>query len=350
MTRAARTPGRAVARRERTPPWNIDRSGAPASRCRRSDSAAGRSAAATARSTSPSSPAPWAARSTSASTASTPPRATALRSRRSGGTGPPPGGGDRRHQVRLRLPRQAGNCATASRDRVMASIDKSLKQLGTDWVDVFLVHWPDRETPFEETMDALDEVVARGQGALRRRLELQQGGDRGVHGPPPDRRRPVRLAHVRPPDEPGRLPVLPGRGHRGHGLRVAGVRAADRHLHRGHGLRHAGLASPEGQDGLDQALRHPLRRRTRSRATSARSRSSSASRRSTTRACPSSRCAGPCRIPRSAPRSSAAERSPRSRTTPARSAGRSTDSDLTEIDAIFERHEVETVPGLLDRG
>ncbi len=51
----------------------------------------------------------------------------------------------------------------ASRDRVMASIDKSLEQLGTDWVDVFLVHWPDRETPFEETMDALDEIVRAGK-------------------------------------------------------------------------------------------------------------------------------------------------------------------------------------------
>ena len=26
----------------------------------------------------------------------------------------------------------------------MASIDKSLKNLGTDYVDVYLVHWPDR--------------------------------------------------------------------------------------------------------------------------------------------------------------------------------------------------------------
>jgi aryl-alcohol dehydrogenase-like predicted oxidoreductase len=51
----------------------------------------------------------------------------------------------------------------SSRERVFASIDKSLKNLGTDWVDVYLVHWPDRLTPFEETMGALEEVVRDGK-------------------------------------------------------------------------------------------------------------------------------------------------------------------------------------------
>ena len=44
-----------------------------------------------------------------------------------------------------------------------ASIDKSLKNLGTDYVDVYLVHWPDRETPFEETMSALADIVREGK-------------------------------------------------------------------------------------------------------------------------------------------------------------------------------------------
>jgi aryl-alcohol dehydrogenase-like predicted oxidoreductase len=51
----------------------------------------------------------------------------------------------------------------SSRARVLASIDKSLKNLGTDYVDVYLVHWPDRRTPFEETMGALDDVVRDGK-------------------------------------------------------------------------------------------------------------------------------------------------------------------------------------------
>src|SRR3954470_3249254 len=51
----------------------------------------------------------------------------------------------------------------SSPERVKVSIDKSLKNLGTDYVDVYLVHWPDRQTPFEETMSALDDVVREGK-------------------------------------------------------------------------------------------------------------------------------------------------------------------------------------------
>jgi aryl-alcohol dehydrogenase-like predicted oxidoreductase len=48
-------------------------------------------------------------------------------------------------------------------ERVHASIDASLERLGTDHVDVYTVHWPDRATPFDETMGALDELVAAGK-------------------------------------------------------------------------------------------------------------------------------------------------------------------------------------------
>jgi aryl-alcohol dehydrogenase-like predicted oxidoreductase len=59
--------------------------------------------------------------------------------------------------------RDKPNLRDSSRERVLASIDKSLKNLGTDWVDVYLVHWPDRETSFEETMGALEDVVRDGK-------------------------------------------------------------------------------------------------------------------------------------------------------------------------------------------
>jgi aryl-alcohol dehydrogenase-like predicted oxidoreductase len=48
-------------------------------------------------------------------------------------------------------------------ERVHASIDASLQRLGTDHVDVYTVHWPDRDTPFEETAGALDELVQAGK-------------------------------------------------------------------------------------------------------------------------------------------------------------------------------------------
>ncbi len=49
------------------------------------------------------------------------------------------------------------------RETALAAIDRSLKALGTDYVDVYLIHWPDRKTPLEETMGALEEIVQAGK-------------------------------------------------------------------------------------------------------------------------------------------------------------------------------------------
>jgi myo-inositol catabolism protein IolS len=57
----------------------------------------------------------------------------------------------------------APNYRDSTRKRVVESIDKSLKALNTDYVDVYLIHWPDRVTPFEEPMQALDELVKQGK-------------------------------------------------------------------------------------------------------------------------------------------------------------------------------------------
>ncbi len=51
----------------------------------------------------------------------------------------------------------------STRARVMASIEKSLTNLNTDYVDVYLVHWPDPNTPLEETTRALDDLVKQGK-------------------------------------------------------------------------------------------------------------------------------------------------------------------------------------------
>jgi aryl-alcohol dehydrogenase-like predicted oxidoreductase len=55
------------------------------------------------------------------------------------------------------------NMRDASRARVMASIEQSLRNLATDYVDAYLIHWPDRRTPFEETMRAVEDVVRQGK-------------------------------------------------------------------------------------------------------------------------------------------------------------------------------------------
>jgi myo-inositol catabolism protein IolS len=59
--------------------------------------------------------------------------------------------------------KDAPNFRDSSRKRVMASIENSLKNLNTDYVDVYLIHWPDRNTPFEEGMRALDDLVKQGK-------------------------------------------------------------------------------------------------------------------------------------------------------------------------------------------
>ena len=46
---------------------------------------------------------------------------------------------------------------------MMTSVEQSLRDLQTDYLDVLLVHWPDVNTPFEETMHALDSVVQQGK-------------------------------------------------------------------------------------------------------------------------------------------------------------------------------------------
>ena len=50
-----------------------------------------------------------------------------------------------------------------SRKHILSSIDASLKRLRTDYVDLYQVHRWDGETPLEETLQALDDVVRAGK-------------------------------------------------------------------------------------------------------------------------------------------------------------------------------------------
>ncbi|MFT4399977.1 aldo/keto reductase [Bacillus sp. SW14] len=55
------------------------------------------------------------------------------------------------------------NGAGLSRKAIMSEIDKSLKRLGTDYVDLYIIHRWDYHTPIEETMEALHDVVKDGK-------------------------------------------------------------------------------------------------------------------------------------------------------------------------------------------
>ena len=59
--------------------------------------------------------------------------------------------------------KEAPNFRDSSRNRILESIESSLAALNTDYVDVYMVHWPDVNTPFEETMRALDDLVQQGK-------------------------------------------------------------------------------------------------------------------------------------------------------------------------------------------
>jgi aryl-alcohol dehydrogenase-like predicted oxidoreductase len=57
----------------------------------------------------------------------------------------------------------AGLLKGASRRYVMTAVESSLKRLQTDWIDLYQLHWPDPETPIEETLRALDDLVRQGK-------------------------------------------------------------------------------------------------------------------------------------------------------------------------------------------
>ena len=77
-------------------------------------------------------------------------------------------------EVLTRRPRDSYNLATKlywpmngdrglSREQVFKQIDLSLGRLRTDYVDLYQCHRYDQETPLEETMEALTEVVSQGK-------------------------------------------------------------------------------------------------------------------------------------------------------------------------------------------
>ncbi len=59
--------------------------------------------------------------------------------------------------------RPGPNGAGLSRKAIMAEIDASLQRLGTDYVDLYQIHRWDHDTPIEETLEALHDVVKAGK-------------------------------------------------------------------------------------------------------------------------------------------------------------------------------------------
>lgn len=82
-----------------------------------------------------------------------------------------------------------------SRRHILYSIDESLRRLGTDWLDLYIVHRQDPFTPLEETLETLDTLVRQGkvryigfsnwsawQAAAALELQKANGWARFTHG------------------------------------------------------------------------------------------------------------------------------------------------------------------------
>ena len=51
----------------------------------------------------------------------------------------------------------------ASRRYVLAAAEASLRRLGTDYIDVYILHTPDPDTPLDETLDAMNTLIDQGK-------------------------------------------------------------------------------------------------------------------------------------------------------------------------------------------
>lgn len=51
----------------------------------------------------------------------------------------------------------------AAKESVIKECEDSLKRLGTDYIDLYQIHWHDKTTPIEETMEAVSELIKAGK-------------------------------------------------------------------------------------------------------------------------------------------------------------------------------------------
>lgn len=51
----------------------------------------------------------------------------------------------------------------ASAENVVKEVEESLRRLGTDYIDLLQLHWPDGSTPVHETMEALERLLRQGK-------------------------------------------------------------------------------------------------------------------------------------------------------------------------------------------
>lgn len=51
----------------------------------------------------------------------------------------------------------------AGKESIIRECEDSLKRLGTDYIDLYQIHWPDKTTPIQETMEAVAQLIEQGK-------------------------------------------------------------------------------------------------------------------------------------------------------------------------------------------
>ncbi|MCE6992707.1 aldo/keto reductase [Dyadobacter sp. CY323] len=51
----------------------------------------------------------------------------------------------------------------AAKDSIIKECEDSLKRLGTDYIDLYQIHWHDKTTPIQETMEAVSQLITQGK-------------------------------------------------------------------------------------------------------------------------------------------------------------------------------------------
>ncbi len=51
----------------------------------------------------------------------------------------------------------------AAKESIIKECEDSLRRLGTDYIDLYQIHWPDSTTPIGETMEAVDQLIQQGK-------------------------------------------------------------------------------------------------------------------------------------------------------------------------------------------
>ena len=58
---------------------------------------------------------------------------------------------------------QRAEMTALDRHNITRALEASLKRLGTDYVDLYQTHWPDHGTPYDETLETLDDLIREGK-------------------------------------------------------------------------------------------------------------------------------------------------------------------------------------------